>query len=314
MVAKKSFKWAFGGVAVWAKDNVFLIGQHESMIDQDHDDAEPVSYIFRWNGDFSSRPVPMFATSVCVTADPEPTVLFMGRNGAVIRASKTIDFVPEAVDGSDEGPQTIGDLREVRAIGHSAYVCGMGRTVYRSTSGDKWARIDQGVRETGDMESDAGFNTLHGFSEQEIYAGGWNGELWLYDGNSWSALASPTHLALMRIVCAPDGKVYAGAQAGTLVIGRGSTWTTLELDDTRHDITGVCYFKGSLFLATLDALYRLSGTTFTPVALQSAGKKIKTSPGVCCGFLDCNEEVIWSVGPRMVVYSQDGVSWTETSY
>ena len=153
MVAKKSFEWIFSGVAVWAADRVFLIGQHESMTEQEYDEDVPVSYLFRWSGEYSSRPAPIFATSVSVTAFPEPTALFLGLDGTVIRASKSIDFVPEAVDDSGEGPHAVGDLREIRAIGKSIYVCGMGRTVYQSKNDGVWVRIDKGVREK-DAEED----------------------------------------------------------------------------------------------------------------------------------------------------------------
>lgn len=312
MVAKRSFKWLFGGVAVWARDNVFLIGQHKSMLEQDHDE-EPVSYLFRWTGDFSSRPAPLLATSVCVTAHPEPTVLFMGTTGTVIRASKAIDFEPESVDDSDAGPQMVGDLRQIRAIGESVYVCGMGRTVYRSTAGAAWARIDHGVRGAEDDESAAGFNTIDGFGEEEIYAAGWDGELWTFDGKAWSALPSPTKLAMLCMVCAPDGSVYLGAQAGTLVVGRGRTWRTITLD-TDHDVTAVCFFKNTLFLATSEALYRMHGTTIAPVVPAGGRKKIGVRAGHSYGFLGCNEEVIWSVGQQMAIYSTDGVVWTETEY
>jgi hypothetical protein len=284
------------------------------MTGQDYDEEEPVSYLFRWSGDFSSRPAPIFATSVCVTAHPEPTALFLGMNGAVIRASKTIDFVPEAVDDSDEGPQTVGDLREIRAIGKSVYVCGMGRTVYRSTAGGAWDRIDQGVRVPEGDESDAGFNTIHGFDEREIYAAGWEGEIWSFDGKQWTALPSPTNLALLRMVCAPDGIVYMGAQAGTLVVGRGSNWKVIQLEDTDRDVTGVCYFKNNLYAATTDTLYKVQGTTVTPVVPDGGKKKIKLATGMSFGYLDCNEDVIWSVGQQMAVYSSDGVLWTETDY
>jgi hypothetical protein len=298
-------------VSRWSADKVFLIGQHQSMLDQDPDIEEPISYLFRWDGDYASRPVPMWAASVCVTAHPEPTALFMGIDGTVVRASKAIDFVPESVDDSDEGPHTFGNLRQIRSIGRSVYVCGMGRTVYRSTAGKGWARIDKGVRESDALDSEAGFNTICGFDEKEIYAAGWDGELWRHDGTKWFSTAPLTELALLCSTCASDGKVYIGGQAGLVLMARSDMWQVLNIKGLEQDIFGICCFKQQIYLATSDCLYRLQGSTIVPVDL---GKKIKLRAGESFAHLDCTDDVIWSVGPKMAVYSRDGVAWVETAY
>jgi len=314
MVAPKSFEWSFfDAVAIAAEDKVFLAGQHEDYMDQDPDE-EPISYAFRWDGDWSSKPVPTMITSVCHLRAPEPTALFLGQNGVVIRLSPSMNFVPEVIDDSDDGPQHWGDLREIRTIAGNAYACGMGRTVYRCSRVGVWDRLDHGIRLPAGDEEDVGFNSIHGFSADDVYAVGWEGEIWHWTAGRWKSMTSPTNLALMRVLCASSGEVFIGAQEGLVLRGRNSTWAELRLPDSEEDVTGAVEFRGSMYFATADALYRLNEPGLVSVDISAGGKRIRTRPGESFGALDANENVIWSVGPKMAIYSTDGQRWTETNY
>ncbi|QTT88451.1 hypothetical protein [Pseudomonas chlororaphis] len=313
MVATKSFEWFFGSVCVVNKSKVFLVGQNEDLLDQDPDEGM-ISFVFRWDGSWSSKPVPIMAISACHITTPEPTALFLGQNGVIIRLSPTVTFVPEIMDDSEEGPQHIGDMREIRTIAGQAYACGMGRTVYRNSAGVIWERLDHGTRLPLGDESDSGFNSIDGFNSRDIYAVGWDGEIWHRDSQAWSQCDSPTNLALFRVVCSSFGEVFICGQRGLILHGLKSSWLEMQLPDSTDDVTGAIEFQGKLYFCTKDALYRLDGDSIVRVDVSENNKKITTRPAESFGALDANKEVIWSVGAKMTIYSLDGKNWTETTY
>ena len=163
MVAPRAFPWSFSGVAVYSPDRVFLIGGYDPATKKN----ESVSYVFRWSGKWASKPFNENAASICVLSHPEATALVVTLNGRIIRGTAKGNTL-EAIDEGREGPGRVGDMREIRAIDKRAYAVGMRRMVYRCDAPDKWSRIDKGVRCTPADTSEAGFNSIHGFAENDI--------------------------------------------------------------------------------------------------------------------------------------------------
>jgi hypothetical protein len=308
MVAPVKFPWSFRSVSIYNRDRVYFVAGHDESTGKEL----PVSYVFRWTGKWDSQPIPTIATDLCVTPFPELNVPVMGINGTIIRLV-TGKFLEEIVDESQDGPQYIGDLRAIKTIGKHAYVVGMGRTAYRCDGVAKWTRIDQGLRCPEGDDSNAGLNSIDGFSETDIYTVGWDGEIWHYDSKSWRQIESPTNVALFRVVCGQDGKVYACGQMGTLICGNGNSWQLIEHDETSDDFWGMTWFKGQLYLATTDALYVLKDGILETIEIKSR-KKLKFRDGENFYHLDANEEVLWSVGKKMALYTEDGINWIETPY
>jgi len=311
MAAPASFPMSFRGLSIFAPDRVLFVAGH----DEADEEGQPVSFYLRWtNAGWENRELPVNANSIAVVRHPAPASLIMGVDGTVIRGSAA-GFHPETVDAGKEGPQHVGDLREIRTIEKRAYVAGMGRTVYRCDGEKSWTRIDQGVRKTGDPESNSGFNSIHGFSEKDIYAVGWEGEIWHYDGKKWKQAPSPTNLALFRVVCAPDGTVYAVGQRGTILAGKESKWKLIEQDETTEDFYGAAWFRKQLYLSNDEGIFRLSQGALEKVKLQPKGKqKLKLREGESFSRLDATEDVLWSVGPKMAVWTDDGQTWSEPPY
>jgi len=150
MAAPAGFRWSFRSVAVASRNNTYFAAGHDPSTSRN----VPVSFFFRWTGSWVSRPFGINATSICVVSEPELNVLMMGVDGTIIRGTVK-GFSQEQVDSSDEGPQNVGDLQEIRKIGSRAYIVGMRRMAYRCDGSALWVRIDQGLRCDFNDDTDA---------------------------------------------------------------------------------------------------------------------------------------------------------------
>jgi len=222
----------------------------------------------------------------------------------------------EIIDPSDEGPQRIGDLRDINTIAGKAYVVGMGRTVYRCDGRLNWKRIDAGIREGEEEESDAGLNSIDGWTGTSLVTAGFEGEIWSFNGKKWTQHSSPTNLTLNKVVCMPDKQSVICGQMGTVLQSSGRAWKIVENDATEDEFWGAAWFKDAVYLSTLDDLYRLRGGRIEKVKIQPADKKkpIELSPKLSFFRLHSDGNVLWSIGRKQAMYSSDGDHWTETPY
>ena len=305
MVAPKDFAWSFVDVAVFDANRVCLAAGHDESLNKN----VPVSLITRWAGSWSSKTFDFAAVSLCIVTHPERSVLVAGNEGTVIRWDAQ-DFSQEHIDTSPEGPPSRGNIREISTIGKHAYAVGMGRMVYRCEGPANWVRIDKSVRADFAAEPDAGFNSSAGFDENEIYAVGWDGEIWGCIDQRWTRFDSPTTLALHKVVCAPDGYVYALGKCGLIVRGRRDQWEVMSQDETSEDFWGACWFRGALYASTARGIF-----CFAEGKLRPVDTGIKLKPRADCFYrLSAIDGCIWSVGEKMVIRSTEGVVWDELPY
>jgi hypothetical protein len=242
---------------------------------------------------------PNVATGLVVVDTPVREVLALCGDG-VVRVFGDDGESVEVVDPSDDGPSSLQWLLDLRKIGNSVYTCGMLRQVYRRASPDRWLRFDSGLR-TGET---TGLKSIHGFSEKEIYAVGFRGENWTYDGKAWTQEPSITDLKLEKVLCARDGQVYICGARGMIIKGRSGRWQVVEQDLTTETFWDMTEFGNSIFLSTLNGLFRLGPDGRLRQVDMQLPHPTTTSR------VDADDEVLWSVGrDHLVVY--DGENWNE---
>jgi len=238
---------------------------------------------------------------MCVALHPAERMIAIGEHGHV-RVIGGGEDREETIGEVAKGPRAIGPMREVRTIAQIAYACGMGRQVYRRPEAGQWERLDADIGSVPAADPVFGFESIHGFDADELYAVGWHGEIWWFDGKKWTQVDSPTNLLLTRVFCAPDGWAYACGQIGVLLRGRRDRWEILSKGDPNTELWDLEWFGEQLLASSTRALYRWNGSAFEIV---NTGDEIATT----CYQLDAADGILWSVGETDILQF-DGETWT----
>jgi hypothetical protein len=308
VVAPKDFEWSFTSIFAYKSTRALFL----AVRDSENEEGEDISYFFSWDGKWGSDELPLTATEIGVANLPRPAVVFMSVDGRILTRSGTV-FEKEIVDSSESGPHRSGDLREMRMIGGIPYVVGMSRTAYRREDKNMWVRFDQGLR-SEDPTDDSGLNSIDGSADgKELLAVGWGGEIWRRKSEKWSQISSPTNLALFKVLRLSDKSYLAVGQLGMILHIVGNVASVVEHSATKDDFYGIASFRNKVFLSTTNGLFTWTNNTCEPVEIKSK-KKVKVSPSVSFFLLHSTEDLIWSMGQKMILFSPDGVTWEETPY
>jgi len=251
-----------------------------------------------WRGD--ERPVNWATVSMCVCQHPREQGLALGPGGDVWCAGSG-NIHQESIIVGQQLPKERGPLRCIRNIGGKAHVVGMDRQAYRREGENRWVSIDSGARPSADNKTVVGFESVDGFGPADIYAVGWDGAIWSFDGTIWTEVDSPTNAVLTNVCCAGDA-VYATGRQGLILRGRGQTWDVVEQDAITDDIWGLAWYQDHLYLSTNKAVFIVDGDRFRRVAFGP-------DPPSTCFHLSAGGGVLWSIGAKDIM-AFDGRSWS----
>lgn len=285
------------------------VGRVIAQVDVLKESGSTASKLLKWDRSqnrWFSFNLEWHATRICAIEVPEIMVFATGPDG-IVSVSTMSGSTEEEIDDSLDGPARRGPIRDLQLIDGVPYATGMGRQVYRREGPVKWTRQDQGVvLPRGEIEL-CGFNSIDGLREENLYAVGFNGEIWQRLEGKWFKRESPTNLVLHRVKVVREDLVFICGQMGTLLRGNGSQWEAIEQDATSDDLWGMEWFNGELYLTRDSGLFRLDGND----NLVAVDMKLPGKPS--CRHLHANDGVLWSCGPKNVVWTEDGQSWTEVT-
>ncbi len=232
------------------------------------------------------------ACGMCVVKHPVEKLVVVSGNGDVytyVGGTHGAEKIPEPKD-----------LRACSTIDGFAFACGMGREVYCREDDGKWSAMPA---PKGDGKNVVGFEAIAGFNRRDLYAAGWQGEIWHYNGRKWTTIDSPVNVILTGVSCAENGLVYICGQTGTLLCGRNDKWEIIETDGLIDDFWDIRWFNGQLYVASMTALYELNGNS---LVLVNFGADAPDS----CYKLTAAEGVLWSIGQENI-FSFDGKAWRQ---
>jgi hypothetical protein len=288
--------------AVRRKDIAYFALAADELIPQKVDHTYPLA----WNdpkwfgGDIGMQE--WTTAGVAVTRGPLEQGVFLGMGGEILCMGSG-DVHPETIrPGEPDSPGQRGLMRGIRGIGKTVFAVGMGRQAYRRDGVNVWTSIDQTARPKPGDQTVYSFESVDGFSEEDLYSVGRKGEIWRYDGKIWRQLDSPTNLILTNVCCAGDGSVYVCGRLGMLIRGRANRWEVLEHQVTQDDLWGLAWLGDQLYISSMRGIYSLDGNSLRPVAF---GDDLPTS----YYHLSARDGVLYSIGAKDVMM-YDGKKWT----
>ena len=279
------------------KDLFYLIATEDKLARK----QTPHASILTWDqGQWGQGDVEWTAVSVCAVKYPQEQMVAVGETGEAQVCGSGEEHDEEIRDGVVK-PDDRGDLRFVRSIGGHAYATGMDRQVYRRQGRDEWVCIDESMRPAKDDESLVGFNGIDGVSEKEIFAVGFQGAIWHYNGRTWKELQSPTNIVLSSVCCAGDGNVYACGRRGTLLRGDRRRWEVIDHGKSNEDFWGLAWYQNKLYVSSLRRVLTLEkGDRLRMVDMDE--------PVTSAYHLSAQDGVLLSIGPKDVMLN-DGAKW-----
>ena len=182
-------------------------------------------------------------------------------------------------------------MRALARIDDAIYACGMGRRVYRRLAPGQWraagpnAPLPEGFIVVG-------FEAMCGFSEKEIYAVGWLGEVWRFDQTTWSQIDSPVSATLHAVTCASDGNAYAVGASGVMLRGRGDVWNVVDTGRTEN-LMDVAEYDNTIYVATNFRILKLQGDALVE---ETDFAHPNDRPASCLHLL-AGEDGLISMGP-----------------
>jgi hypothetical protein len=259
--------------------------------------------LYAWLGDdwYDVDTYGWTAAGLCCLNESQPTVVCVSEFGEVATAATGGIRGEEVIESNSGSPRQFGKIRCVREIGGLAYAAGMGRQVYKREAPGSWVAMDQGTRRDPMDKAVVGFEGIDGYGHAEIYAAGWKGEIWQYDGQLWMQQISPTNQILTDLCCGGDGWVYACGRQGMLIRGRGDRWQVIEHESTIEDFWSMSWYNDKLYLATTRAVYALEGDVLERVDFG------EVMPATCY-YLASGGGVLCSIGQKDIILF-DGQVW-----
>ena len=249
--AGKGFSFATGVVRY--NDLVYVVLSDDALNEKKY----PHSGFVEWDGGVwgDGGRTTWWTAGVTISKYPKEQLCAVGIYGGVLLLGSGDRHEEQITGPKGELPKLRGPLRGVRTIGDRVYVVGMNRQVYRRENSNLWVSIDKGARPAPECREIVGFEAIDGFSESEIYAVGWEGEIWYFDGSIWVPIDSPTNMVNKSVLWRMAA--YASGRKGLLLRGHGSQWEVVNHGNIIDDIWGLAWYGDTLYVSTMNAVYAL---------------------------------------------------------
>jgi hypothetical protein len=291
--------FSFVAAAIRNPNSIYIVLSDDEAVER----KIPLSSIVNWKQDGwgDGGQTTWRTAGVAMIRHPLAQMIAVGEYGAALLLGSG-DRHEETILTSDSSPEKRGPLRGVRSIENEILVVGMNRQVYRRVGHDSWGNFDLGIPRDSNSKVVSGFEAIDGFSMSEIYAVGWDGEIWCCENGTWIAQTSPVNSVLVDVCCGGDGFVYACGRNGLLIKGKKGQWDIVDQGVFSEDLWNLAWYKNQLYASSMDNVFVLVGGELSPVYMGEDQAKT-------CYRLCADDGIMLSIGAKDVM-SFDGVTWT----
>lgn len=292
----------YTGVYVHHKEHIIV----PSIIDEFEDDNRDHGIVLHFIEEEWAQHL-IDDNSICgVTSIHEPQTKFFvaGVDGRIDIADKSGPS-QEFVDQSDRRPDYSKTIRCIKRIGDKIYATGMARQVYVRNQDNKWSQLDKGVYvPSGQMENVSGFLDIDGYQNGILYAVGYEGEIFFFDGKNWTQEDSITNVALTCMKVLSEEDVVIAGMAGVIIRGSHGKWKVIEHEETKEDFWGVTTFQSKIYLSNYEGIFILDGESLSKIDMNMPSD-------FTTAYIDSADGIICSVGQKNIALSTDGIHWNE---
>ena len=247
----------------------------------------------------SARTMKMFRT-VFAGQLPSDEMIFVGDNGHCLVVAPGGQATEEFVSTGADTPKTTGHLRSATIVGTTVIAVGMQRQVYVRAEGGQWSDARDGLPAYGEGET-SGFEAVVAVKPTEVYAAGWHGEIWRFDGTLWRSVDSPTNKIITALGVDEHGTVYGCGRNGLILFGRANTWQVMSEIRCPDDLWSIAAYGAHIFFASLRRMYCITDRQLSLLDFDKEGAD-------SFGVLSLNKGLLWSIGEKDVLCF-DGKSW-----
>lgn len=129
---------------------------------------------------------------------------------------------------------------------------------------------------------DFGFSDISAFGPKDIYAVGGHGDVWRYDGHTWTQCDFPSNELVYTVCCAGDGKVYISGHKGSVWVGRSDTWKPLIPGKKSIEFKDSAWFADRMWFGGDYGLFELKNDALSRVEFPND----PFGRGMMAGYLD----------------------------
>ena len=211
-------------------------------------------------------------------------------------------------DSETVARDTVAVIQKIKRIDGYAWAVGLRRFVSKRFNIGDWRPvmngISSGVAAANGSAFDYGFNDIAGFTENDIYAVGGQGDIWHFDGHVWQQCGFPTNDKLTNVVCADDGFVYVASRK-RIWRGKLNKWESVDIPELKGELNDLCWFNHALWGIGQHDFFSWASGTINDYFICN-GEQIRPS-----GTMDCNDALL-IIASYTNVWSFDGSEWYNT--
>ena len=248
-----------------------------------------------------------------------PKIAYSQFDKDIIGLDRDGQFYSEGMDGDREeeslsikfkGTVLTRLYTNLKAVGESLYALGQPRTLFKRIGVNDWQELSESIPLTGaylaglENDEEFGWRDVDGFSEQDMYLAGLQGDVWHYDGSEFKQCDFPSNEWLANVCCASDGFVYIGGRMGRLWKGKGDTWELISEAEFGVFWNDIVSFDNRLFLGSDYGLWELKDNEIVTAEVPS-------EVILCSGELSvCPEKKLLLTAGNNGASMYDGKEWT----
>ncbi|MDQ1835551.1 WD40/YVTN/BNR-like repeat-containing protein, partial [Massilia scottii] len=196
-------------------------------------------------------------------------------------------------------PVRRGAIFRMKMIQGYAYVCGGNRSAGKRLDKGEWFSHSEAIPKLADS-SDAGFEDIAGFSENDLYAVGGKGDVWHYNGKTWQQVSFPTNIWTTTVCCGGDGNVYISCYEGLTFMGRDNRWKKIYDGGISLGFKDMVWHEGKVWCTNDNGVWTIENGKLA----RASG--LPSEIYVCSGSLSVNDGVMLMAGLGGAAFMEQG--------